>query len=166
LPSQSNAPVSATPAPGEWNTYTDAAYGYSFDYPASWFLTPAPSKGGDTILYSYDPSTAPGIGGPLPKDKLKVLFWVAKGVDKPIPEWLADGDDSPGQITPPTVISLNEFALDGRTGFVRVIESSGEQLTSYYVRFGADMIFVVNAGASDSLPWSQFETVLASVNLP
>jgi hypothetical protein len=161
LPSQSNAPVTATPAPGEWNTYTDAAYGYSFDYPASWYLVP-PDKGGKYLtLYSYDPST--GSGAPISTERLKAFFWVAEGVYQPIEEWLDEGNDSPGQITPPTIVSREDVTLAGQPGIAEVVELDGVQSVGYYVSLGSGLVFAVDAIPADSDVWPAFEEVLASI---
>src|SRR3990170_2539879 len=52
------APTTA-PVPEDWPTYTDPTYGYTFDYPATWYLFPPKDSGGAVILYSYDPASIP-----------------------------------------------------------------------------------------------------------
>lgn len=165
-PSTPPAP-SPTPAatPEDTFTYTDPTYGYSFDYPSTWYVSTEGLGNGSVTLYSYDPAQAKGIGG-VPPDKLKAVFWVAEGVDKPLEEWLAEGDNSPGQISPPSVLAQSETMLGARQGLVRTIEIDGEKYISYYVPLGAGRVFVVNGGSPDSQVWPQFLPVLASLRLP
>jgi hypothetical protein len=151
-----------TAAPTDWLTYTDATYGYSFDYPPTWYLEPPAKNGGDVILYSYDPAKAKGIGG-IPIDKLKVFFWVAEGVDQPLEEWLAEGKTSPGQISPPIVLSHYASTLGGKEGLVEAVENEGVKSISYYIPIGGGRVFVVNAAPADSQVWPEFEPVLDSI---
>jgi hypothetical protein len=166
LPSQSNAPVTATPAPGELKTYTDAAYGYSFDYPAAWFLVPPSDKGGTAVLlYSYDPSSVPPeqAGEPVPKDKLKAIFRVEEGVYQPVDEWLAES--RAGQ-PPVNILSSTNVSVDAKGGISEGTESNGVTSTGYYVPMGGGLLFIVGAGPNDSDLWPVFEGVLASVRFP
>jgi hypothetical protein len=158
------ASPSPSVAPGSTLTYTDPAYGYSLEYPATWHLTTPKETGGDLVLQSYDPATAPGIGGPLPKDKLKVLFWVAEGVTKSLPDWLAEGDTSTGQILPPVIVSQEETTLADKQGVKRVTDE-GEGIThvNYYLSMGGGRVFVINAGRGDSELWPDLELILASI---
>jgi hypothetical protein len=160
----------ATPTPvitlpsstlGATLNYTDPIYGYSFDYPSTWYLS---SEGLQTgvILYSYDPAQAKGIGR-VPSDKLKAFFWVAEGVDKPLDQWLAEGRNNPGQPPPPTIVSTADVTLGGKAGLIEVVEDEGARSTSYYLILGGGRVFVVNAGPSDSLVWPEFVPVLASL---
>ncbi|HEY8767165.1 MAG TPA: hypothetical protein VIP09_07880 [Dehalococcoidia bacterium] len=162
-PSTTASASSATPTSTATLTYNDSTNGYSFEYPASWYLSPAKDNGGNPTLYSYDPATAIGDGRLVPSDKLKVFFWVAEGVDKPLAQWLADGDNTANQVSPLTVISQSDATLDGRQGTARVTESDGVRTTSYYIPISNKRVFVVNAGPSDSKVWPQFEPVLASL---
>jgi len=160
----STATAVPSPTPSGTLTYTDAAYGYSFDYPAGWVLRPPQSKGGDAILYSYDPAT--GGPGPVPPDKLKAFSWVAQGVDKPLQDWLYEQDHSPGEISPPTVLSETDVTLGARYALRRVTESQGDQSISYYVPLAGNQIFVINANAPNQDVWAQFELVLNSLQFP
>jgi hypothetical protein len=145
--------------------YTDPTYGYSFDYPASWYLSTPKETGGDLVLRSYDPTTVPPIGGPVPKDKLKVLIWVAEGVNKPLADWLSEGKNSPGQVSPPVVLSQSTVTLGGKTGLVEFIESEGARSAGYFIPLGGGRVFVINAIPSGSELWLDFERVLASIKL-
>ena len=147
---------------GETTTYTDPTYGYSLEYPSTWRISTEDLETG-VILYSYDAASAVGDGRPVPPDKLKAFFWVAEGVHKPLEQWLAEGDNSPGQIAPPTLLSQTETLLGGKQALVRVIESEGLKYISYYVPLGADRVFVVNGGHPDSQVWPQFVPVLDSI---
>jgi hypothetical protein len=147
-------------------TYTDPDYDYSFEYPAAWFLSPQHDVSHHVLLYSYDPDAAVGDGRPVPRDKLKVFFWVAEGVDKPILEWLAEGRNNPGQPPLPTIVSQSEATLDGKTGVLEVLDEDGLKHTGYYIPIGDSRVFVVNAIPGDSDVWPQFEAVLASVRFP
>ena len=125
---------------------------------------PPKENGGDLVLQSYDPATAPGIGGPLPKDKLKALFWVAEGVTKSLVDWLAEGDSSPGQISPPVVVSQSETVLREKHGIKQVTDAGeGIKHVNYYISIGSGRVFVVNAGRADSQLWPEFELVLTSI---
>jgi hypothetical protein len=154
-----------TAAPTDWLTYSDATYGYSFDYPPTWYLEPPAKNGGDVILYSYDPAKAKGIGG-IPIDKLKVFFWVAEGVDQPLEEWLAEGKTSPGQSTTPILLSQYASTLGGKEGLVELVDYGGNKSISYYIPIGGGRVFVVNAAPADSQVWPDFEPVLDSIQLP
>jgi hypothetical protein len=151
--------------PGETLAYTDPTYGYSFDYPAAWRLSTEDAGGNNIILYSYEPVV--GDGRPVPKDKLKVFFWVAEGVNKPAEEWLEEGANSPGQISPRVVVAQTGVTVDGKQGLTQITdEGEGIRHASYYIPIGAGRIFVVNAGRDDSELWPEFEVVLASIRLP
>jgi hypothetical protein len=173
-PTASSAPTTApsTPTADEVPTppteaYADPDYGYSFDYPVDWHVSEQPAAG-SIILYSYDPANVPpeDAGKPVPPDKLKVFFSVSEGVDKPIDEWLAEQDRSPGQPAPPTVISQDEILLAGRAGVQRVTEFDGVSSVSYSVRQDGDELLLVNAGPADSEVLPEFETtVLATLKV-
>lgn len=158
------ATMPTTPLPTGTLNYRDPTYGYTFEYPATWYVYPDTLNPGSLILYSYDLASVAGDGRPVPKDKLKVFFWVAEGVDKPIPEWLEEGHNGPGQITPPSVVSQTPTTLGGKQGLNEVVEVEDEGIhTSYYIPIGDERVFVVNAYPGDSIVWPEFETVLASI---
>jgi hypothetical protein len=100
---------------------------------------------------------------PVPRDKLKVFFWVAEGVDQPLEEWLAEGKTSPGQISPPTVLSKYASTLGGKEGLVEVVEHDGVESINYYTPIGSGRVFVVNAVPADSQVWPKFEAVLGNL---
>lgn len=138
-------------------TYTDPAFGYSFDYPASWYVTGAP-----TALYSYDPATAAGDFRPVPLDKLKAIFRVVEGVDKPVAEWLTESRSDSNQ--PPTVVlSTSEATVGGRAGIYELIDEEGQKVAGYYIDMGAGRLLIIGAGPADSVLWSQFDQVLKSL---
>jgi len=154
-------------APADWATYTDATYGYSFDYPATWFLFPPGKNGGDLNLYSYDLVSVPPeqAGMPVPRDKLKAISYVAEGVDKPLEQWLADARNDPAQPPPPTLLSTSDVALGGKTGLAQVVEDDyGVKHISYYLPLGGGRILVIGAVPADSVLWPQFEKLLASLH--
>lgn len=165
--------TSSTPKPGltfgsgiPTMTYTDPDYGYSFEYPASWFLSPQHDVSHHVNLDSYDPARARARSG-IPRDKLRVIFWVADGVDKPIADWLTDGRNNPGQPPPPTDITDTDTTLGGRDGIFEVVQmNDGEDSAlhkSYYIAMWQSRLFVVNAVPGDSYLWPQLEPVLGSV---
>jgi len=146
-------------------TYTDPTYGYSFDYPNSWFLSPQLNG---VILYSYDlASVAPGDAGkPVPIDKLKVFVWVAEGQDKPLEDWLNEREaqaTAEHGLPAAAVISLSAVSLGGKPGLMRVTGDDGYRGISYYVPIGGGRVFVVNSGPAGSLDRPEFEPVLGSV---
>jgi hypothetical protein len=168
--------ASASPAPsptpkatqGEALTYIDPTYGYSFDYPATWYLSPPKDNGGQLSLYSYNLASVPPeeAGMPVPKDKLKVFFWVAEGVDKPIDQWLAEERakaSAEQNLPPPTVVSQSWAALADKQGLVVVIESDGVKSISYYVGLGNERVFIVNAVPADSEIIPEVDKVLATI---
>jgi hypothetical protein len=63
------APAPSTPIPGPVATYIDTEIGCALDYPARWHIRATP--GWLVIITSFDPASAPGIGG-VPPDKAKV----------------------------------------------------------------------------------------------
>lgn len=170
-PHMSGTPVATatpSPTPGGTLTYTDAVYGYSFDYPASWYLSPPDDKSGSPILYSYSLASIPSeqAGMPVPKDRLKATFWVAEGVDQPLDQWLAEGraQASAQQGLPaPTVISQSQAVLDGRQGLTEITQSDSVTTLSYYISLGGERVFVVNAQPSDSDVLAEFQVVIASI---
>ncbi|MEX0683033.1 MAG: hypothetical protein WED85_13655 [Dehalococcoidia bacterium] len=158
-PPQTAPPPSSTT--GATVTYTDPAYGYSFAYPSSWYLSTPAETGGDLVLRSYDPATAPGIGGPIPKDKLKARFWVAEGVTKPLADWLAEGDASAGQFSTSVVVSQTEVTVAAKQGIRRVTDvGHGITHISYYLLMGGGRVFVVNGGRADSELWPDLEVII------
>jgi len=147
-------------------SYVDPTYGYSFEYPATWYLAPLQDNGGQVILYSYDFNGAVGDGRPVPKDKLKAFFWVAEGVDQSLEQWLAGGRakaSAEQNLSPPTVISQAPTALGQKEGLVEVTESDGFASISYYATLDGGRVFVVNAGPADSERLAEFEGVLATL---
>lgn len=156
------APSPSSPA-GATVTYTDPTYGYSFAYPSSWYLSTPTETGGDLVLQSYDPATAPGIGGPLPKDKLKATIRVQEGVDKPVEQWLAEARNMPGQPPPPAILSTSQVTIGGKGGLVEISEYEGEKLVAYYLVIGGGRLLIVGARPADSTQWPQFELAIATL---
>jgi hypothetical protein len=171
VPSSSTkaSPTSSTvPTPAATLTYTDPTYGYSFEYPATWYLVPPKDPGGLVYLYSYSlASVKPeDAGKPVPIDQLKVIFWVAKGVDKPVDQWLAEEAEKAAveqNLPTPIVVSQAPVTLGGRPGLTQVTEADGVKDASYYIPIGGGQVFVINAGPADSLVWPLFDPVLASL---
>lgn len=172
-PSSSPAP-SATPAvtltPSGTSTatltYTDPTYGYSFDYPATWYLSAAKDNGGYLMLYSYDPASAVGDGRPVPPDKVKVSTWIAEGVDKPIEQWLDEGRTGPGVITPVTLVSRSNSTFGGRSWVVEVVEAEDVQTVGYYFSLGGGRVFALDAVPADSKLMPELESLITSLRLP
>jgi hypothetical protein len=93
--------------PGPAVTYTNPVYGYSFDYPGNWFIHTDP--GGYTIITSYDPATAKGIGGIGPGLKIDIL--VQDNPDRrSLEEWLIETDARRAGTGPVTVASESRVA--------------------------------------------------------
>jgi len=164
-PAPPSTPVSS---PADTLTYSDPTYGYSFDYPYTWYLSPPKDNGGLVILYSYNLANVPPeeAGMPVPKDKIKAIFWVAEGVNTPVEQWLAEGRaqaSAEQNLPPPSVISQSQAVVSGRQGLAEVIESDGIQSNSYYIPLGSGRVFVVNGIPADSQVWPQFLPVLDSV---
>ena len=159
-------PVVTLPSPklGATLNYTDPTFGYSFDYPSTWYLSPPLQAGSDVTLQNYDPATAKGIGGPLPNDKLKAIFYVAQGVDKPLEHWISEARNDPGQPPPPTVLSTADITLGGKTGLTEIIEDEGERDATYYLALGGGRVLVIGVGPVDSLVWADFVQILASLH--
>jgi len=63
------APAPSTPIPSLVATYIDTEIGCALDYPARWHIRATP--GWLVIITSFDPASAPGMGG-VPPDKAKV----------------------------------------------------------------------------------------------
>lgn len=145
-------------------TYTDPTYGYSFQYPASWYLSPAKDGGSVVTLYSYDPSTT-SPEEQIPKDKLKAIVRVAEGIDKPIRQWPADSRNGSGQ-PPVVVLSTSDPTLGDRPGVAEVVDDGGGHEAGYYIEMGASRLLMIGAGPADSQAWPGFETVLASLTFP
>ncbi len=158
-----SATPSPSPAPAKL-TYTEPLFGYSFDYPADWYLSPTKENGGSPILYSYDPSAvAPEEAGkPVPRDKLKAFFWVAKGVTQPLQEWLA-ATPEPGQPPTPKVTSQEEVMVAGREAVFQVTQNPETSDFSYYIRLNSSSVLVINAGPADSDLVVVFEQVISSL---
>lgn len=158
----------ATPLPtGVEDTlaFVEEDQGYSFEYPASWFLIPPTVKEGDVTLYSYDFRKVPpeDVGKPVPLDRLKAFFWVAEGVDQPIDQWLAERKSNPGEIDPTIIVSRSPITLAGSPGVLEIIDSGGIQSAGYFVAMGAGRVFVVNVVPHNSELREQFDIVLESV---
>jgi hypothetical protein len=159
------SPVSSTtPNSTGTLTYTDATYGYSFQYPASWYISPAKDGGSVVTLYSYDPSTV-SPEEQIPKDKLKAIIRVAEGVDKPIRQWLADLRNGSGQ-PPVVVVSSSDTTLGGRPGVAEVVDDGATREAGYYIDMGFGRILIMGAGPVDSQAWPGFETVLTTLKFP
>jgi hypothetical protein len=151
-----------TPTPTGSLAYTDAAYGYAFDYPASWFLHPPSTKGASVALYSYDPNLVPSgqAGMPVPKDRLKAIIRVAEGVNTSVEQWLIDSRT--GQ-PPVTIISSSSAVIGGLAGINEVVEDEGGLHSAYYIPLGQGRIFIIGAVPADSQVWQQFQSVLNSI---
>ena len=87
-----------------------------------------------------------------------------------IEQWLAEADSSPGQISPPRVLSTSNVTLGGKPGLSRIVESvyaagdgSVQTDISYYVPLGGGRIFAINAGPADSKLLKQFQAILATL---
>lgn len=156
-PSPHMTPVPTAPA--DWKTYQDAKFDFSFRYPPDWYLSP-PGPGRDAILYSYDPETAPGIGG-ISEDRLKAFWWVAEGVDQPLEQWLAEYNGPPPT---PAILSTSDIELAGKSGLRVLTDYNGQRSVSYYVKLGGGRVFVINVIPADSKLWADFESVLASLD--
>lgn len=165
-PSPTEPVSSVTPTSTATLTYTDPAYGYSFQYPASWYLSPAKDNGGSVILYSYDLASIPSgeVGMPVPKSELKATFWIAEAGSESVQQWITDGDNSAAaQGLPVTIVSQSNTSLAGKQGIARATQADQTTDQSYYVPIGGGRIFVINATPADSDVWPQFSTVLATL---
>lgn len=153
-----------TPDPtADWKTYTDPTYGYSFDYPASWHLSPAKSGGQLTALYSYDPTSVPPeeAGMPLPRDRLKVEIVV---LDNPegfsLEDWI-QADRERG--APVSVSDRSTVAVDGTDGIRETVQSgtSGSILQHFFLK--GTNVYVIVKYPSDSLLSNTFASILDSL---
>ena len=62
----------ASSSPGS-NSYSNKAYGFSFEYPAAWYVEDGGIAGSVLTFSNYDPVTAPGKGGfPAGDNKIQV----------------------------------------------------------------------------------------------
>ncbi len=162
-PGASPSPVaSATPAstPGPL-TYTDPTYGYSFDYPATWYLSAPKDNGGPVVLYSYDPAKIPPeeAGMPVPPDKLKVEILVfANPQNLSLDAWVAE-DRQRG--APVKVVSRSSLTLDSIPGISETIKTDGGSATQYFFS-EAGRIYVMNAYPAVSALSATFDATLAS----
>jgi hypothetical protein len=158
--------ISPTPTIVDTLTYSDPTYGYSFEYPASWYLSPAKDNGGSVILYSYDLASIPSgeVGMPVPKSELKATFWIAEAGSESVQQWITDGDNSAAaQGLPVTIVSQSNTSLAGKQGIARATQADQTTDQSYYIPIGGGRIFVINATPADSDVWPQFSTVLATL---
>jgi len=160
--SESPAP-SPTPAStqGETITYTDPTYGYSFDYPATWYLSPAKGDGGVTTLYSYDPATVPpeDAGKPVAADKLKAEFLVlgnSEGLSTDA--WIARNREGGG---PVEVTSRSAVSVDNADGIAETANLAEGSAVQYFIPHGENMYVIANYPA-DSLLSSEFDAVLST----
>ena len=149
------------PTPGSTVTYTDAIYGYSFDYPAAWYLSASKDSGGVTTLYSYDPAATPAeeAGMPVPPDKLKVEF-VVLGNPKgsAVDAWIAESRASGG---PVEVTSRSAVTVDNTAGIAETGNLAEGPATQYFIPSGRDM-YVISKYPSNSLLSKEFAEMLAS----
>lgn len=157
--------LSKTPGPtaaADWDTYSDAQFGFSFRYPPDWYLSVSDNGSASFGLHSYDPETAPGISRPIPDDQIKILSYVAEGIYIPLEEWLEEWNGPPPT---PTVISTSEIEVGGKTGVRQVSDYDGQRSVSYSVNLGGGRVFVISAVPADSKLWPDFESILASLDL-
>jgi hypothetical protein len=129
------ATVSPTPGEGATLTYVDPTYGYSFEYPATWFISPDSGIEGYSAVTSYDPRTAKGIGG-IPQDELKVEIYVLK---KPtsldLEDWIAQLDRE--STYPPNIVSEAPITVDNVAGTSRIISDPSFSANQYFFDRGA-----------------------------
>ena len=146
-------------------TYTDPTYGYSFQYPAKWVLSPA-KEGSVVTLYSYDPSTvAPEAAGmPVPADKLKVEFKVQ---DNPeglsLEAWIADRRASGA---PVVVATRSAITVDDTDGIVETVEGAEGGFSQQQFFLTGRNVYVVVMYPADSLLSTEFAAILTSLTFP
>jgi hypothetical protein len=142
-------------------SYTDPTYGYSFEYPASWYLSSSKESGGITSLYSYDPTTlSPEEAvSPLSVNKLKAEFVVLGNPEGLyLDSWIAERRESGGFVE---VESRFPVTIGGTAGIAETANLAEGPATQYFIGIGAD-VYVISMYPSDSLLLKEFHAVLTS----
>lgn len=157
--------ASSTPAstPAETLTYTDPTYGYSFEYPATWYLSSA-ELGGVTTLSSYDSATLPSEDAvkPIPADKLKAEFLVLGNPNGLSTDaWIEQNREAGG---PVEITSRSAFTLDNREGIVETAILAEGSATQYFIPSDGNM-YLIAKYPTDSLLSEQFDAVLSTFTL-
>jgi hypothetical protein len=121
-----------TPAPTGWLTYTDATYGYSFEYPRDWFVHT--DAVGGAIVSSWDTTQAKGIGAPL-GDQFKIdIVVIDNSEGLTLADWIVKYATS--STDPPTVLSQSPVVLDGIPGVKRETVAQDTHASQHFFLVG------------------------------
>jgi hypothetical protein len=152
-PTATPAPVETpAPVPTDWLTYVDPTYGYSFEYPNTWFISPDSGIAGYSAVTSYNPRTAKGIGD-IPEDELKVEFNVSENPNSlSLEDWIgrnrAKAEDGV------TVVTEFSTAVDNVGGIGRTVSLEsfgGVTVREYYFDKGGYVYVITTFPANSPL---------------
>ena len=164
------AASSATPIPTTvWKRFTNTDYGFSFQYPAGWYLDVHGSHPDTTMdymaIYSFVPQQASSDPTP-PPDAVKVELYI---IDNPdglaLPDWIRHQDALTGSVA--TVVTSGDRTLDGHVGTERVVtyapgEGSGKPSGEAYFIAGTSVLGI-DGPAADSPGVQVYQEVLNSL---
>jgi hypothetical protein len=163
------APTSPSPvAMSTWNTFTNTAYGYSFEYPAGWLINPYDARDAGTSdlvhLHNVMPPET-GSGGRPPPDRLKIEFLVLENPGQlSVEQWVSESNARAPSA--PTIVSSAQISsAGGLTGIQQVwrVESYGDFYTVYFAH--SENVYIINGPQSDSLFLKQYRQVIDSFRL-
>ena len=158
--------VTTTPVPSaspvSTLTYTDPTYGYSFEYPADWFLDASPdppgAQGGGPTVATWDVIHGPSPGANL---SMKVDFsTISNPENLTTDQWVARRRVAEGD----TLISTEVSSLGGERAVRQewMLEVHGMRLTSIAVANGQFMYEIHAFWPPESKLVSRLDEILAS----
>lgn len=166
----SSAPATLAPSPSaspdvppaSTTRYTNPVFGYTLEYPEGWFVRTDP--GGYTIITSYDPAEASGIGG-IRQEAVKIdILVVDKAPGQTLDQWIAESDLQRQSTDPVTKVS--EASLTSPAPGIRrdtIVQEVPVQ--EYYFDVGAQ-VFSLSAFPATSPLIGAIDPIVESLDFP
>jgi len=157
----------AAGTPTAWKTFTNTAYGYSFQYPADWLLNPyEPDSDASTSsyvsLYNVLPTgTSDGSAPPASELKIEIVV-LGNPSNLPLEQWVAaHNQEDPNQAV---VRSLNTISVNGVPAVQQLASSAPFEYYTVYISQGS-RIYIINGPQSNSMFLGLYDRLLHSFQL-
>ncbi len=143
-------------------TYTNAALGYSIQYPTNWFLVEDEgqayqSAGTTAVIYNFDPNNAPGRE--LAIDEVKYVLAAHENPDDLTAKQYVDGLKQDTGFSFGTVVSEGAVTVAGIQGYEVKWASLGDGTSTYFP--GTDYIYSFEGYAN----LDKYDEILSTFNL-
>ncbi len=162
----------AIPTPAsERRTFTNTKYGFSFEYPANWFIDPLDLRDEATSdyidLYNFLPSHAPQTDFPPPlgatEGKIRIEFYIGPNADKlSLEDWVGKFNANPD--SPDSVVASETIEINGLSAIMQTVTNAAGESPQHlaFVDLGEWMLFV-NGPRADSPFVSTYQQIVASL---